>query len=127
MAALTTVVLAARSSESQPKPETASDVISSLGVVPIPSASTGALAPVTASVGHPQLVAMGAPVQVSLPGNVQALLTTSGPASDTPPGGAKPDSAVKGTITVTVRPSSGSVRLPSATCPAATRPGPPSP
>jgi hypothetical protein len=112
VAALTTAVLASCTGQpQQPKPETASDVISSLGAVPIPSASAGTPAPVTASVGHPQLVAMGAPVQVSLPGNVQALVTTSGPASDTPSGGAKPNAAVTGTITVTVRPSAGTVRL----------------
>ena len=110
-AALTTVVLAACSSEPQTKPETASDVISSLGAVPIPSASAGTPAPVTASIGHPQLVAMGAPVEVSLPGNVQALVTTSGPASDPPQDGAKPNGAVKGTITVTAKPSAGTVHL----------------
>lgn len=111
LAALTTVVLAGCSGQPQPsKPETASDVISSLGAVPIPSASQGTPAPVTASVGHPQLVAMGAPVQVTLPGNVQALVTTSGPASDAS-SGANPKAPVVGTITVTVTPSAGTVRL----------------
>jgi Flp pilus assembly protein TadG len=54
---------------------------------------------------------MGAPVQVSLPGNAQALITASGPAGDPAPAGATPNSSVTGTITVTVTPSAGTVRL----------------
>lgn len=86
-------------------------VVSSLGAVPIPSVPTGTPAPVTASVGHPQLVAMGAPVEVSLADGTRALLVTSGPTVDLPPGQVKPNGPVPGVITLTVTPSTGSLRL----------------
>jgi hypothetical protein len=108
---LTAMVLLAGCTSSPATGETATDVINSLGAVPIPSAAPGIPAPVNASVGHPQLLAMGGPVRVSLPGDVDALITTSGPASATPPGSLKPNSAVTGVITVTVTPSRGTVRL----------------
>ncbi|WIV59251.1 hypothetical protein [Amycolatopsis nalaikhensis] len=89
----------------------ASDVVSRLGPVPIPTAAEGAPAPVTASPGHPQLLAMGAPVQVSLPAGVSALLVASGPAVEPPPGGAKPDSRATGTITLTASAAAGTLTV----------------
>lgn len=96
---------------SSPNSNSAAAVVSSLGAVPIPSVPTGTPAPVTASIGHPQLLAMGAPVRVSLPGGTQALITTSGPTIDLPPGQVKPSGPVPGVITVTVTPNSGSLLL----------------
>lgn len=92
-----------------PAPRTAPPA-SVLGAVPIPSVPTGTPAPVTASVGHPQLLAMGAPVQVNLPGG-QGLITTDGPTENLPPGGAVPGSAVTGVITVTVTAATGRIDL----------------
>jgi hypothetical protein len=116
--ALTTTVLLAglvagctSQPATSPSPNSAAAVVSSLGAVPIPSVPTGTPAPVTASIGHPQLLAMGAPVRVSLPGGTQALITTSGPAIDLPPGQVKPSGPVSGVITVTAMPSTGSLRL----------------
>jgi hypothetical protein len=108
---LTAMVLLAGCTNSPATSESASDVVSSLGAVPIPSAAPGIPAPVNASVGHPQLLAMGAPVRVSLQDGASALIGTSGPAVDVPPGGAKPDSAVTGVITLTATPTVGTVRL----------------
>lgn len=94
-----------------PTPHSSGDVVSQLGRVPIPSVSQDTPAPLAASIGHPQLLAMGAPVEASLPGGVRALISTAGPTEDLPPGGAKPGSKVHGQITVTVTPSAGTVRL----------------
>lgn len=113
LAALTATVLLAGCTH-QPSgsdSQSAADVVSSLGAVPIPTAPTGVPAPVNASIGHPQLLAMGAPVAVSLPGGVQALITTSGPTEDRPTGPLKPNAPVHGVITVTVTPGAGSLRL----------------
>ncbi len=94
-----------------PDSQSAGDVVRGLGAVPIPTAPTGVPAPVRASVGHPQLVAMGSPVAVALRGGAQALLTTSGPTEDLPPGQLKPNAMVPGVITVTATASAGSLRL----------------
>jgi hypothetical protein len=106
-ALLTATVLVAGCTPA-PQSQSAADVVSSLGAVPIPTVSAGVPAPVNASIGHPQLLAMGAPVAVSLPGGMQALITTSGPTED---GQLSPKAPVHGVITVTVTPSAGSVRL----------------
>ena len=114
LAALTaTVLLASCTSQpaSKPKADSAAAVISSLGAVPIPTAPTGIPAPVTASVGHPQLVAMGAPVRVTLPGGAQVVITASGPTENLPAGQAKPTGPVVGVISVTVTSSVGSLGL----------------
>jgi hypothetical protein len=108
---LTAMALLTGCTNTPPPADSAAEVVSSLGAVPIPSAPPGIPAPVNASVGHPQLLAMGAPVRVSLAGDVDAVVTTSGPASDPPPGGVTPNSTVTGVITVTVTPTRGSVRL----------------
>ncbi len=54
---------------------------------------------------------MGSPVAVALRGGAQALLTTSGPTEDLPPGQLKPNAMVPGVITVTATASAGSLRL----------------
>jgi hypothetical protein len=107
------MLLSACTSQPAPaaKPESAADVVSRLGAVPIPTGRTGAPAPEPVSIGHPQLLAMGDPIDVTLPGGVRGLVTTSGPTEDLPPGGAKPGSSVTGTITLTVTPSAGTFRL----------------
>lgn len=88
----------------------AADTVHRLGSVPVPSAEPGPPAPVPASIGNPQLLAMGAPLRVSLPGGVDALITTSGPAEDLAPVHT-PDDPVPGVITITAIPSAGSVQL----------------
>jgi hypothetical protein len=108
---LTSCTGTSTSQAAAPSSESAAGVVSRLGAVPIPRASTGAPAPVTASVGHPQLVAMGAPVRANLPGGAQALIATGGPAVDTPPGGPKSNAAMPGVITVTATASTGTVVL----------------
>lgn len=91
--------------------ESASAVVSQLGAVPIPSVSQDTPTPVTASPGHPQLLAMGAPVQVILPSGAQALITTTGPTEDIPPGGVNPNTPVPGVITVSATATVGAVTL----------------
>lgn len=93
------------------KPESAADVVSRLGKVPIPSDGPGIPAPVPASIGHPQLLAMGAPVDVTLPGGIRAVVTSSGPDERLPSGGVKPGSSVAGDVSITITPSAGTVRL----------------
>ncbi|MDQ2852258.1 MAG: hypothetical protein M3Y49_16310 [Actinomycetota bacterium] len=61
-----------------PYPTDASAVISSLGAVPIPSAGPAESTP-SASTGHPALLAIGGPVNVTLPGGSTALVTALGP------------------------------------------------
>jgi hypothetical protein len=107
VSALVTATVLLAGCTSRPAAQSAADVVSSLGAVPIPTAPAGVPAPVNASIGHPQLLAMGAPVAVSLPGG-KALITTSGPTEDLPP---KPNAPVHGVITVTATPSTGSLRL----------------
>jgi hypothetical protein len=114
-AALTATVLLAGCT-SQPvahstNADSAGAVVSSLGAVPIPTAPKGVPAPVSASIGHPQLIAMGAPVQVTLPGGTAAVITASGPATNPPPGQTKANGPVTGVIAITVTPSAGTVRL----------------
>jgi hypothetical protein len=88
----------------------AADTVRRLGKVPIPTAPAAAPT-ATASPGHPQLVAMGAPIQATLPDGTTALITTTGPATDPPPTGAKPGTVVTGVITVTAKPQTGTLRL----------------
>lgn len=87
--------------------EDAADTVQRLGRVPVPSAEPGPPAPVAASLGHPQLIAMGAPVRVSLPGG-EAVVTTTGPDS---PGGQRPGAPARGAIEISAAPGSGVVRL----------------
>ena len=108
-----TVFLAGCTSQpaSKPNNDSPAAVISSLGAVPIPTAPTGVPAPVNASIGHPQLVAMGAPVQVTLPGGAQGVITASGPTENLPAGQVKPTGPVTGVISLTVTSGAGSLRL----------------
>jgi hypothetical protein len=112
-ALLTAGLLAGCSGGPQPASNTdsAAGVVSRLGAVPIPSVPTGTPAPVIASAGHPQLLAMGAPVQVTLPGGGQGMITTTGPAYDLPPGRVKPNAPVPGVITVTATATAGNLTL----------------
>ncbi|WP_157440689.1 hypothetical protein [Actinokineospora inagensis] len=106
--ALTAVLLTGCSTPPEPS---ADDVVASLGAFPVASAAPGVPAPVTASPGHPQLVAMGAPVQVELAGDAKALLTTTGPADTATTHTGRPDEAITGEITVTAAPTAGTVHL----------------
>ncbi|GAA4846408.1 hypothetical protein GCM10025787_30690 [Saccharopolyspora rosea] len=90
-----------------PAGEDAADTVRRLGRVPVPSAEPGPPAPVAASLGKPQLIAMGAPVRVSLPGG-EAVVTTTGPDA---PGGQRPGGPARGAIEITAAPGSGEVRL----------------
>jgi hypothetical protein len=74
-----TVLLAACTSAAPPGPAdpSPSDVVASLGAVPIPP--TGSTLPTpTAAAGHPAVLAMGEPVLVRLAGT-EALVTALGP------------------------------------------------
>jgi hypothetical protein len=99
------------SSSADPNTNSEAGVVSRLGAVPIPSVSQDTPAPVAASAGHPQLLAMGAPVEVTLPSGAQALITTTGPTEDLPPGGVSPNTPVPGVITVSATPIMGTVEL----------------
>lgn len=92
------------------RPESAASVTSRLGAVPIPSTPAVEPTPV-ASRPDPQLLAMGAPVVVRLPG-AAATITTYGPVELTPYlGGATLPTHTVGIITVTATPTAGSVTL----------------
>ena len=66
--------------------DTAAGVITSLGAVPIPT-TPAAQPTATASVGRPTVLAMGAPVDVTLPGGKRATVTALGPVELTPQSG----------------------------------------
>lgn len=90
-----------------------SAVMSSLGTVPIPTAPADAATPI-ASEQKLALLAIGEPVQAQLP-DADALVTALGPEELTPyTGGATPPQSTVGIITVTVKPSRGSLTLTSA-------------
>ena len=83
---------------------------SKLGAFPIPSAPTAEPTPV-ARVGHPQLLAMGQPVLVVLPG-VRATVTALGPYERTPYlGGASPPVSTVGVITIDAVTTQGRLTL----------------
>lgn len=116
-AALTLVATAgctAAASTPSPAPAPApSDVVASLGAVPIPSAPR--LDPVpTASAGHAQVLAMGAPVRAVLGGGAAATVTATGPVQATdgsPTGSAGPPGSTRATITLSVAAVRGTFRL----------------
>lgn len=90
--------------------ESAAQVEQHLGAVPIPTAPSQAPIEV-ATRTHPQLLAIGEPVKVQLPG-VDALVTVLGPFEVTPStGGSKPPQTTVGVITVKVAPTRGSLTL----------------
>lgn len=86
----------------------ASSVVQSLGKVPIPSGPATEPTP-TASPGHPQLLAIGAPVRVTVPG-VAAVVAALGPDVNLPAGTPTAKSAT-GTITVTATVTTGTLAL----------------
>lgn len=91
--------------------ESASDVVSRLGKVPIPNVSTGKPVPVSADVGHPQLLVIGAPVDVWLPDGVHALITATGPTEESLASETGPERSIHGVITVVVTVSAGTMQL----------------
>lgn len=92
------------------KSQTASDVVNKLGAVPIPTAPATQITP-SADETHPQLVAIGSPVSVHLPGG-DAIVTALGPTEDLPtPAPATPPKQVAGTITIRIAATSGSVTV----------------
>jgi len=90
----------------------ASAVIASLGAMPIPSAAATDPTP-TAQPGHPQLLAMGAPVTAHLADGTTALVTALGPdqVSTAPASGGKPPQSTIGVITITAKVTHGSITL----------------
>jgi len=79
-------------------PGDARSTIEQLGAVPIP-AQTGPPAPVQASPKHPQIVAVGAPVTVTVPEG-SATVTALGPEVEIPPAAQLPLEHATATITV---------------------------
>ena len=96
----------------------ASAVVSQFGAVPIPSARGGADPTPTASSGRPQLLAMGAPVNVRLAG-VAAVATALGPVqlapagtpASTSPASAGPQRSTPAEMRLTVKATSGSLSV----------------
>lgn len=87
-----------------------SEVVNKLGAVPIPSAPSGQATP-TADESHPQLVAIGSAVSVTLPTGT-GVVTALGPTEDLPtPAPAKPPTEVPGTITLKVTANTGTLKL----------------
>jgi len=97
------------SAGSATEPTDASGVVKQLGQVPIPTAPATDPTP-TASPGHPQLLAMGAPVQVTLAA-ATATVNALGPDVVLPKGGAAPPRSTTGTITFTATVVSGTLTL----------------
>lgn len=86
-------------------------MVSSLGAVPIPSATSAQAMPI-ATQNRPQLLAMGAPVRATLPGGVDAVVTALGPQEQTPyTGGATPPRSTVGIITVTMAVTHGDLAV----------------
>jgi len=90
----------------------ASAVMASLGAVPIPSAPATDPTP-TAEPGHPQLLAIGAPLTAHLAGGTTALVRALGPdqVSSAPASGGKPPLSTIGVITITAKVTHGSITL----------------
>ncbi|HEX3613547.1 MAG TPA: hypothetical protein VHU88_17795 [Sporichthyaceae bacterium] len=91
----------------------APDTVAKLGAVPIPTAPSAAPPP-QADEGHPQLLAMGAPVYVTLPG-ARGVIVATGPYFAAPPlptsAPAAQDNPVVGTFTLHLTAWSGSFRV----------------
>ena len=109
--AASTIPVAAAAAAADPN-AAASAVISSLGAVPIPTAPAADSTP-TATPGHPQLLAIGAPVAAQLPGGVTAVVTALGPdqINVAPATGGKPSETTIGVITITALVTHGSLTL----------------
>lgn len=112
LAAVPLALLAAgcASSTSSGSDQSATDVVAKLGAVPIPSAPKTQLTP-SADESHPQLVAVGSAVAVTLPSGT-GVITALGPTEDLPtPAQAKPPEQVSGTITLRVAAKTGTLKV----------------
>ena len=91
-------------------PDRASQVVHSLGAVPVPTAPT-AVPTATADGVRPALLEIGAPLRVTLSG-VRALVTALGPTQSVEyNGGTTVPTSTVGTFTVQVRVTSGSLAV----------------
>lgn len=94
-------------------PSSTPDTVARLGAVPVPTPPSAAPTP-QADEGHPQLLAMGAPVEVTLPTG-RGLIVANGPYFAAPPVPTSAPSAqdvpVLGTFTLHLRAWSGSFRV----------------
>lgn len=112
LAAVPLALLAAgcASSPSGDTDQSAKDVVTKLGAVPIPSAPKSQLVP-AADEAHPQLVAVGSPVAVTLPSGT-GVITALGPTEDLPtPLPATTPTQVSGTITLRVAAKTGTLKV----------------
>jgi hypothetical protein len=112
LAAVPVALLAAgcAGSASSDSDKSASDVVNKLGAVPIPSAPKTLLTP-SADESHPQLVAVGSAVALTLPSGTGAI-TALGPTEDLPtPLPAKMPTQVAGTITIRVATQTGTLKV----------------
>ncbi|WP_194891719.1 hypothetical protein [Catenulispora pinisilvae] len=111
LAAVPVALLAAGcSSAKSSSDQSATDVINKLGAVPIPSAPQTQLTP-SADESHPQLVAVGSAVAVTLPSGT-GTITALGPTEDLPtPLPATMPTQVAGTITLRVATKTGTVKV----------------
>ncbi|MEY9854950.1 hypothetical protein ABH935_000549 [Catenulispora sp. GAS73] len=97
------------SSGSGSSDSSAQDVVNKLGAVPIPSAPKTQLTP-SADESHPQLVAVGSPVAVTLPSGT-GVITALGPTEDLPtPLPAKMPTQVAGTVTLRLAATTGTLK-----------------
>lgn len=109
LVALTAVGTSACSSTTPAEP-TSAQVVSSFGAVPVPTAPA-AEPVVVASVGHGQLVAMGAPVTVRLPDGSTATVTATGPRQSSTAPQVDPRATITGTISLQVQATRGTVTV----------------
>lgn len=106
LAALAAGCASSKSSSDQ----SAADVVNKLGAVPIPSAPKTQPTP-SADEAHPQLVAVGSPVAVTLPSGT-GVITALGPTEDLPtPLPATMPTQVGGTITLRVATKTGTMKV----------------
>lgn len=108
--ALPALLAAGCSSGPSSSGQSSEDVVKKLGAVPIPSAPKTQLTP-SADEAHPQLVAIGSAVAVTLPAGTGSV-TALGPTEDLPtPLPATMPTRVAGTITLRVAAKSGTVAV----------------
>lgn len=89
----------------------AAAVVASLGAVPIPKPPPAEPTPVALE-GHPQLLAMGAPVRVTLKNGTTAIVTALGPRTLRPyTGGATLPTSTPGVITLDLRVTTGNLAV----------------
>lgn len=115
LAAMAATVLMAACATNPPREPSASDVVRSLGAVPIPSAGPAESTP-SATPGDPALLAIGGPVQVTLADGSQGLVTALGPeqVATAPPSGTSATGYPKSTravITLRVAMTTGAASI----------------